>query len=173
MHVSGLGPMLLGMVVGWLLYYFIRQYRVFSPQTLSTTIAAFLGGIIVRYFSQSPEGAILAFYSLGVGIGFFLYAAYLGFLLNLLYDEKIDWEMYNFAAGSGGVGESDSRRAAIIIKAVDAYKEGKMTKREVEKIIRRTQLSGRRLARMLSWAPAIPKRKKILRQRKSCTNSRI
>src|SRR5437763_13347707 len=46
------GGILLGSVVGWTLYYFVRKYSVFSPKMLAATLSAVVGGEALAWIAQ-------------------------------------------------------------------------------------------------------------------------
>lgn len=75
------GFMLLGGVVGWMLYYFVRRYTLFNPKTLAATLSAIVGGAAVAWMAtmRGLSSSIEPQYFTGLGIGFFAYAAYAGF----------------------------------------------------------------------------------------------
>ena len=45
--LENLAPFLIGAVVGWLIFYFIRKYERFSPTTLIGTLTAIVGGDVI------------------------------------------------------------------------------------------------------------------------------
>ncbi|MBX3357528.1 MAG: hypothetical protein KF745_03780 [Phycisphaeraceae bacterium] len=87
---NAFGPVLLGAVMGWMLYYFVRMYRIFSPKTLAATLVAFGGGPAIEALSSllkassSSESGYALWYAVGVGAGFFSYATWAG-VITLLY----------------------------------------------------------------------------------------
>ena len=75
------GLILLGAVVGWMLYYFIRRYTLFSPKSLAATLSAIVGGEALAWLGTlrgAESGAELQYFT-GLGAGFFVYALYAGF----------------------------------------------------------------------------------------------
>lgn len=78
--IENIVPLLVGAVVGWLIFYFIRRYRKFSPSMLVATIAAILGGDGISSLATMGERFgnrdFHLWYFAGVGVGFFLYAVY-------------------------------------------------------------------------------------------------
>lgn len=106
------GPVAIGMVVGWMLYYFIRLYRLFSPKTLAATLTAIAGGPVLTYLQKLASGGVAdqqigLWYFLGVGLGFFLYAIYVGVLALMFAFGKIKTRpRFDVAAGCGaGISE--------------------------------------------------------------------
>lgn len=73
-------PLLVGAVVGWLIFYFIRRYNKFTPAMLVATIAAILGGDGISSLATMGERFgnrdFHLWYILGVAAGFFLYGIY-------------------------------------------------------------------------------------------------
>lgn len=81
------GPTSVGAVVGWMLYFFMRKYQLFSPKTLAATLGALAGGpvlTVLERWALGGDAKLGLWYFLGVGIGFFAYALYAG-VLSLLY----------------------------------------------------------------------------------------
>jgi hypothetical protein len=101
-----LGPTWVGAAVGWMLYYFMRKYEVFSPRTLAATLAALAGGPVLTVLERwaaigKPELGL--WYFLGVGIGFFAYALYAGVLSLLFAFNKIkSLPRFEVAVACGG-----------------------------------------------------------------------
>lgn len=75
-----LAPFLIGAVVGWLIFYFIRRYNKFTPSMLVATIAAIIGGDGISSLATMGERFgnrdFHLWYLAGVATGFFLYGAY-------------------------------------------------------------------------------------------------
>lgn len=74
------GFLLLGGAVGWMLYFFMRMYKVFSPKSLGATLSAILGGEALAWLSHMRGSSIeveLQYFT-GLGVGFFAYALYAG-----------------------------------------------------------------------------------------------
>ena len=74
------GFLVLGAAIGWLLYFFMRKYKIFSPKSLAATLSAVLGGEALAWLSHLRGGSseIELQYFTGLGIGFFAYALYAG-----------------------------------------------------------------------------------------------
>ncbi|WP_298615859.1 hypothetical protein [uncultured Odoribacter sp.] len=47
--LENIAPFLIGLVVGWMIFYFIRRYKKFTPTMLVASVASILGG--ARIFS--------------------------------------------------------------------------------------------------------------------------
>ncbi|MBS1593712.1 MAG: hypothetical protein JST90_05275 [Bacteroidetes bacterium] len=117
--IEYLGPANLGAVVGWMLYYFMRKYKIFSPQTLGATITAFFGGEIVSLLHKI-SGSNTNFdlwYFVGVGTGFFMYALYVGTLSVLYAMGKIkSHQILEVAAGCGAGIDEDLDRVETLME---------------------------------------------------------
>ncbi len=108
--IESLGPASIGAVIGWMLYYFMRKYTVFSPKTLTATLAAFAGGPVLTMLERWAAGTdaeLGLWYFLGVGAGFFTYGLY-AIILSLLFAFGMIKSLPKFeiAVGCGaGLGE--------------------------------------------------------------------
>ena len=66
------GAMSFGVVVGWLVRYFIRRFSAFTPKTLSAVISIVGGGTVVRFLAADVRAVWL--YSIGLLLGFIIYS---------------------------------------------------------------------------------------------------
>lgn len=75
-----LAPFLIGVVAGWIVFYFIRRYHKFTPSVLLATLAAILGGdgisFLITMGDHFGSRDFHLWYFAGVGCGFFLYGVY-------------------------------------------------------------------------------------------------
>jgi len=141
MDAAVLGPIMIGAVIGWIIYYFMRQFTLFSPATLASTIAAFLGGPVLKYLNPDAfGGSIQSLYFAGVGIGFYGYAGYLGILLVLQARGTIEKEDFNFFAGCGGE-PREHKEFREIMGAVRKYKKGEIDENRLKSKVRRARLT--------------------------------
>ena|ERR1035437_1004493 len=69
--VSALGATSLGIVVGWLVRYFIRRFEKFTPAALTTVIGVVAGGAAVKFLSV--DLTVCWFYPIGLLVGFVVY----------------------------------------------------------------------------------------------------
>ena len=105
--INAIGPISIGIVVGWMLYYFMRMYRLFSPKTLVATLTAIAGGPVLTFLEKLTSGGAVPvniglFYFFGVAIGFFGYAIYAGVISLMFVFGKIKSRpKYNIAIGCG------------------------------------------------------------------------
>ena len=83
-----LAPFLMGAVVGWMIFYFIRKYDHFTPTVLMGTLTALIGGDVIAFLvtmkDTFSDPVFHLWYFIGIGISFFLYAIYI-LIINILY----------------------------------------------------------------------------------------
>ncbi|WP_210166705.1 hypothetical protein [Methylobacterium sp. Leaf85] len=146
--INAIGPMLLGGVVGWMIYYFIRRFSTFSPQALGATFAAFAGGPLLKYIGGF-EHYSQSYYLAGVGIGFFIYALFLAVLLYLLGIGRIDDSEFAFFAGCGGVSPSEIRFSRVMTAYKD-WSKGKISNLAFEIALKTSGLTAKEYAEISS-----------------------
>jgi hypothetical protein len=66
------GALSLGIVVGWLVRYFLRRFEKFTPQALGSVITIIVGGAVVKFLEV--EKTVWWFYPIGLLVGFILYS---------------------------------------------------------------------------------------------------
>ena len=66
-----IGSICLGTVIGWLIRYFIRRFRSFTPKVFGALLTALFGGAVLRLFGADQN--VLWCYPIGIFIGFFAY----------------------------------------------------------------------------------------------------
>ncbi len=69
--VPALGSLSLGIVVGWLVRFFLRRFRTFTPKTLGTVVTILVGGAVVRFLSA--DTLVWWWYPIGLLVGFVAY----------------------------------------------------------------------------------------------------
>lgn len=88
-----MATLLIGAVVGCLIFYFIRRYNKFTPSMLVATIAAILGGDGISSLATLGERFgnrdFHLWYLAGVAAGFFLYGVYVLLVAILFHRGKI------------------------------------------------------------------------------------
>ena len=88
-----MAPLLIGAVVGCLIFYFIRRYNKFTPSMLVATIAAILGGDGISSLATLGERFgnrdFHLWYLAGVAAGFFLCGVYVLLVAILFHRGKI------------------------------------------------------------------------------------
>jgi hypothetical protein len=142
--INAVGPICIGMVVGWMLYFFMRMYRLFSPKTLAATLTAIAGGPVLTFLEKLTGGNnaspnIGLYYFLGVAIGFFAYAIYAGILSMMFAFGKIkNRPKFEVAIGCGA-GSSEGfdllERLMDFEELVKDWHDGKYTDDELKKAL--------------------------------------
>src|ERR1035441_9414277 len=69
--VPAIGSTCFGIVIGWLVRFFIFRFRTFTPNVLSSVISLMCGAATMRFLSADPN--VLWFYPIGLLIGFIAY----------------------------------------------------------------------------------------------------
>ena len=82
-------PIVFGLVIGWIVFYFIRQYKEYNVTNLKQTASAFIGGAgfcSLPFFADASIGSIsIMCYLLGCGLGCILHL----FLLLSAKNQKV------------------------------------------------------------------------------------
>jgi NhaP-type Na+/H+ or K+/H+ antiporter len=81
--VPAIGTLSLGIVIGWLVRYFIRRFKNFTPQAFGLVVSIMLGGAVVKFLDADPS--VTFYYPIGLLIGFVVYT-----VLALFIDPKSD-----------------------------------------------------------------------------------
>ncbi|MBI4521938.1 MAG: hypothetical protein HY701_13960 [Gemmatimonadetes bacterium] len=72
-NVPAVGAFALGIVIGWLVRYFVRRFSTFTPQVLGTVVSIMLGGAVVKFLEA--DKVVWWFYPIGLLAGFIIYTA--------------------------------------------------------------------------------------------------
>jgi uncharacterized membrane protein len=67
-----IGALSLGIVVGWLVRYFIRRFKSFTPKVLGSVVTAAIGGAVIRFLEHDTN--VWWFYPIGLLLGFVVYS---------------------------------------------------------------------------------------------------
>ncbi|MBN3959640.1 hypothetical protein [Nostoc sp. NMS8] len=67
-----IGSTSLGIVIGWLIRYFIRRFQNYTPQALSSLVGVVVGGGIVKFLGA--DQTVTWFYPIGLLLGFIIYS---------------------------------------------------------------------------------------------------
>jgi phosphotransferase system glucose/maltose/N-acetylglucosamine-specific IIC component len=70
--LPALGACSLGVVIGWLVRYFIRRFATFDAQVLRTLISILVGALVIRFLDGDKTA--WWFYPVGLLIGFIVYS---------------------------------------------------------------------------------------------------
>jgi hypothetical protein len=71
--VQSIGSTCLGIVMGWLVRYFLFRYEKFNPKILGATVSILLGGVVIKFIGNSSQEIVFWFYPIGVFLGFIAY----------------------------------------------------------------------------------------------------
>lgn len=139
--LTTLGPLCLGAMIGWSMYYFMRQYRLFNPKVLAGTVAAILGAPLLKFVGGVAGDEMQVAYLAGLGIGFFAYALYLGILLFLKHRGIIkDRSEFDLAAGCGAGIRHEIEMSEITL-AARSWSRGEISDLELREIVQRVSLT--------------------------------
>ena len=69
--VAAIGSTALGIVIGWLVRYFIRRFENFTAAALGSVVSIIIGGAVVKFLG--PDASTLWFYPIGLLLGFVIY----------------------------------------------------------------------------------------------------
>jgi hypothetical protein len=70
-HIVSIGVTCLGVVIGWLVRYFIRRFKTFGPGALSSVVSILLGGTVAKFLTV--DKTTIWFYPVGLLVGFVAY----------------------------------------------------------------------------------------------------
>ena len=70
-YVPAIGATSLGVVIGWLVRYFIRRFDTFGPTILGSVISIALGGAVLKFLEA--DKSVWWFYPIGLLVGFIIY----------------------------------------------------------------------------------------------------
>jgi hypothetical protein len=70
-NVPAIGATSLGIVVGWLVRYFVPRFETFTPAVLSSVLTIGLGGAAIRFLET--DKTVWWFYPIGMVIAFVAY----------------------------------------------------------------------------------------------------
>ena len=70
-HVPAIGATCLGIVIGFLVRYFIRRFSNFGAGALGSVITIILGGAVIKFLEA--DKSVWWFYPIGLFLGFAIY----------------------------------------------------------------------------------------------------
>ncbi|GGE02483.1 hypothetical protein GCM10011390_21690 [Aureimonas endophytica] len=145
MDADRIGPMLLGAAVGWMVYYFMRRFKIADPAVLAATIGAVLGGPVIKFIdnlAQFSSGANLqSFYFLGLGLGFFGYAFYVFNLVVLSAFGLIPRRDFEFMARCGP--EPGELEFSELVFVLEEWSEGRISEEFLRQRVKELGLTRR------------------------------
>ena len=92
-------PLIFGVVIGWITFYFMRLYKEYTVQNLLKTVSVFIGGVgicsILFAVGSDIAGVSLMYYLLGCAIGFILHLIY-QLIVSVFFRHKFcrTWDQY-------------------------------------------------------------------------------
>jgi uncharacterized membrane protein YfcA len=69
--ISATGATSLGIVIGWLVRYFIRRFDKFGPMVLGSLVSIIFGGAAIKFLEA--DTSVWWFYPIGLLLGFVIY----------------------------------------------------------------------------------------------------
>ena len=98
-YIFIVAPLIFGMVIGWITFYFIRLYKEYTVQNLLKTVSVFIGGVgicsILFAVGSDIAGVSLMYYLLGCAVGFILHIVY-QLIISISFQNKFCriWDQY-------------------------------------------------------------------------------
>ena len=78
--VVPVGVTCLGIVVGWLVRYFIRRFKSFGVGGLGSLLSIVVGGAVLKFLSV--DNVTIWYYPIGLFVGFVIYQVIVMFLIH-------------------------------------------------------------------------------------------
>ena len=125
------GFFMVGAVVGFCTFYFLRQFRQFSPAVLAALLGAAIFGPVALKFLK-VLGDNISDYFAGFGTGFFLYAIYVLVIMILAKLDLIEGADVELFAASGP-GPWYNQDARDLYRAIEDFRGGEIDKDELVK----------------------------------------
>lgn len=95
--VPAIGATALGIVIGWLVRYFIRRFDKFGPPVFGSVISIILGGAAIKFLEA--DRSVWWFYPIGLLLGFVIY--------------QIIATVHTSGGGTGGTGKSSPPKLSV------------------------------------------------------------
>ncbi|MBI2069565.1 MAG: hypothetical protein HYT79_03105 [Elusimicrobia bacterium] len=102
--VPRIGSASLGVVIFWVVCYFVRRFEKFTLKTLTSVIGLLVGGAVVKFVGD--DKTLLAWYAIGLGVGFILY------LISSYFPPPGGGWFWTNTDSSGGFGNQGGRGAS-------------------------------------------------------------
>lgn len=143
---------LFGSVIGWLVVYFVRKYKEYTPKVLRDTALLFLGGVCLEsllglMYKNLFIVALMA-YIIGVAVGFFIHWIYQLIIAKITAPKFMDpRSKYNLFSGCSLPDESKNKTShtaymlECINKGYGQLCHGLISEEEFKNLIRNTGLS--------------------------------
>ncbi|HCJ67087.1 MAG TPA: hypothetical protein DHV62_07135, partial [Elusimicrobia bacterium] len=62
--IAVVGSLSLGIVIGWLVRYFIRRFKSFTPKALGSVVSIIAGGAVIKFLEA--DKSVWWFYPIGL-----------------------------------------------------------------------------------------------------------
>lgn len=140
-------PLIFGVVIGWITFYFIRLYKEYTVQNLLKTVSVFIGGVgfcsILFAVDSDIAGVSLMYYLLGCAIGFILHLIY-QLIISISFRHKFcrTWDQYvimsscNIPAEDREIIRRNGINATRLVKCFDLLEEGKISEEDFVEYIK-------------------------------------
>ncbi len=133
-------PLIFGIVIGWITFYFLRLYKEYTAQTLLKTVSVFVGGVGICsiLFAVGPDiaGMSLMYYLFGCAIGFILHLIY-QLIISLSFQHKFcKWDQYvimsscNIPKESRETFRQNGINATRLVECFDLLEKGKISEED-------------------------------------------
>lgn len=145
-------PISFGMIIGWIVFYFIRLYKDYNVHNLIETASVFVGGVglcSLSFFAGTYIGSIsFMYYLLGCALGCFFHFIY-QFIISLCFQNKFcrTWDKYTLLSSCNIPIKKQDYIRSIGIKAErleECFKlliEGKITDNEFVEFIKNSSIT--------------------------------
>lgn len=150
------GPGALGVVFGYLLFFFVTLYKKFDAKSFGATIAAIGTGAIIKLITLGSDQAISSkavfAYCFGVGIGFASFAIYFLILSFLYMTERITGKYFRFLLRSQDPEESDNEEFDHLLSMAKDWADKKISDDDFKNTVRNLDLSRTQLINRIAKA---------------------
>ncbi|MGT2481768.1 hypothetical protein ACU4GR_29640 [Methylobacterium oryzae CBMB20] len=69
--IEPMGSLAFGLVLGWVMRFFLNRLPTFTAKELSSLVSALVGAAVIGLFAKDKTEPLLFFYLSGLGFGFF------------------------------------------------------------------------------------------------------
>ena len=140
-YIFVVAPLIFGMVIGWITFYFMRLYKEHTARNLGKTVSVFIGGVgicsILYIIGSDKVDVSLMYYLFGCAIGFILHLIY-QFIISICFRNKFcrTWDQYVIMSSCNiPVEDRDTIRrnginATRLLECFGLLEEGKISEEE-------------------------------------------
>lgn len=151
-HLVFIAMFLFGSIIGWLVVYFVRKYKEYTPKVLRDTVLLFLGGVcletLLAFMDKKLWLIALMAYVMGTAAGFFIHWIYQLIIVKItapkFMDPRSKYELFSGCNISTEEKNSCSQVAYIlecIGKGYELLCCGRITEDEFKNLIKNTGLT--------------------------------